>query len=124
MSLGSFLVGAALFLVTYGSVAFAAARLTGRYGVHLSGPPRAVATAVVFLALLIAVHMVTGMLGILSRWSVVALALALAAGSLRIEATPRGRGEADGGGLGVAPVLAAVAVAVCGAAAAWRISAH
>src|SRR5256885_1467853 len=70
MSLGSFLVGAALFVAMYGSVAFASARVSGRFGAPLAGPSRTVAAIVVFLALLIGVHMFAGLLGILSRWTV------------------------------------------------------
>jgi hypothetical protein len=123
MSLGSFLLGAALLAVTYGSSAYAAARVSARYGNHLSSAARLVGAIVVFLALVVGVHMVAGLLEILSRWTVAALALAVALASLRIRAAhDRAPEEHAPGGHGVAGALAVAAVAICGAAATWRLT--
>jgi hypothetical protein len=93
--------------------------------VHLSGSPRAVARIVQFLALLIAVHMVAGVLGLLSRWSVAATAVVLAViTAFLIPAKARPERTAERMRFGPLAVVAAAAVAAFGLAAAWRTSAQ
>ncbi|MEA2479500.1 MAG: hypothetical protein QOJ07_1422, partial [Thermoleophilaceae bacterium] len=75
MGLGGYLVGALVFAGTWGASAATAALLVRRQLPRLGGVPRVLAFAVLFLAALIAAHLVPGVLGLLSRWSALAVAL-------------------------------------------------
>jgi hypothetical protein len=77
MGAGMYAAGAALFLIVAGcSVVTTVALL--RPLTHLSGPPRWLAAAIVFTAALTAAHMVPGVLGVLTRGTVLAAAVLMA----------------------------------------------
>ena len=79
MPLGDYAIGLAFFIATVGAVGIAAYLLLRRTLRFLTGAPAVVGFTVVLTAGLIAVHLVPGVLGLLSRWSVLACALLLAA---------------------------------------------
>ncbi len=91
MTLGDYVSGLALLVVTVGAVVVATVIVVRRRFSFLVGAPRAVAFGVIATLTLIAVHLVPGILGILSRGSVVAsaaLALLIASRFPRESAVP------------------------------------
>src|SRR5436190_11369299 len=70
MSLGGYVGGLLLFAAMLGSVLAGSAVIVRRRLPHLEGATRLVAGGVVATAGLLAVHLVPGMLGVLSRGSV------------------------------------------------------
>lgn len=71
----AFIVGLVVLAGVLGSVLAAATLITRRLLGHLGGYLRVLAYAVVATSLLLAVHIVPGALGILSRWTVLALSV-------------------------------------------------
>lgn len=96
MDLGArdYLEGAVFALVTLGACGFAGARLTACRLPWLGGLVRALATFLAVSGLLVAVHLLPGALGLLSRWSVAGLALLVAVAALRL---PRAAGTPEPG---------------------------
>ena len=80
MSAGAYAAGVAFAVATIGSSALVAVLLL-RLRPDLRGAPRALAVALLFTFVLIAVHMVPGVLGVLARGSVAATAVLAAVGS-------------------------------------------
>ena len=122
MSVGTYLAGLAFFIATFGSCGVVARLVVTRRLPALHGAPALVAGGLVALAALIAVHLAPGMLGILSRWTVLAAALLALLVASRLRAR-RGRRDPPGArtprrglalaGLGCAAV-AAYALAATG----------
>lgn len=89
MSLLDYLAGVGFFVATFGSVLLGAGLIVRRRLPHLTGAPRALAFATVAVAALIAVHLLPGLVGLLSRPSVLVCAIALAAVASRLPAVAR-----------------------------------
>ncbi len=88
MSLTDYLIGLVCFAATVGS-ACATALIVSRRGLaHLRGAVRVLAFGLLATAAVILVHLVPGVLRILDRWTVLAMALLLVAGTWRF--MPRG----------------------------------
>lgn len=125
-SLGDYLEGLALLLVTLGACAAAALLVTRRRLGHLRGAPGLAAWATLATAFVVLVHLVPGALGILGRATVPLVAvilLAAVAGLL----TERGRDDAPGAAEPEEPRLsravggaAVLAVAACAVALAYK----
>lgn len=75
IGLASFLVGLVFLLITFACVLGAAAIITSRRFAGLRGSVRLAAYSVLATAILLAVHMVPGALGVLSRWTVLAASM-------------------------------------------------
>jgi hypothetical protein len=101
MSLADYLIGVAYFAGAVGGVAFAAAVIVRRRLPRAIGAPRALATAIVFTALLIAAHLIPLAVGALSRPAVVISSLLIGVAATRI--------SPSGGGPVAAPPPALVA---------------
>ena len=118
MPLGDYLVGLLYLVGTWGATAYTAWRLEQVRLPRMDRAARTLALGVLFLAALIAAHLVAGMLGLLSREVVTAVALL---GALAAWRTPRGAVAARPSqplpadrGTGVSRAVAAIAVvAVC-----------
>jgi hypothetical protein len=74
-----YLTGLLLFLATTGSAVAAGLLVQRRRLPHLTGAPRVTACGVLASAAVVAVHMLPGLVGVLSRWSALAVAVALLA---------------------------------------------
>jgi hypothetical protein len=81
VSAGAYLAGVAIFVATFGAAAIAAIRLRQRWLPGWSGAPAALATAVVGVALLLALAEALGTFGALRRIPFLAVCLACAAGA-------------------------------------------
>jgi hypothetical protein len=90
MDLGAkdYLEGAAFALVTLGACGFAGWLLITRRLPWLHGIVHALAVFLAVTGLIVGVHLLPGALGILSRWSVLAVALLVALGVSRVHAVP------------------------------------
>ena len=75
MTGGEYALGAALFAIVYGSAGTAAWLLVRRFHAGLAGAERRLGWALLTTALIVAVHLVPGVLAILDRWTVAAAAL-------------------------------------------------
>lgn len=116
MPVADYLQGLAFALATYGAVALAALWLTPA---PLRGAPRAVAVGLLATAGVVAVHLVPGALGVLSRWSVLAAAAVLLALALRFGRRPEAAvaPAAPRRPAGASWLIAAVAALACAACA-------
>lgn len=112
MTAAHFLSGLAVFAAIAGGCAVSSRVIVRRRAAFLQGSARAVAGGVLFVASMLAVHMVPGVLGILSRWTVLAAALLLVAAVSRI---PPSSDAADAGGDRAPPASGRVSWAVAGA---------
>src|SRR5438552_3007421 len=88
MPVGDYVAGLAFFAGTWGGAAYVTAVVARRRLPMLDPAPRALAVGLVFLGALIAVHILPGMLGILSREAVTATALAAALLASRLPRIP------------------------------------
>ena len=128
MPLADYVSGLAFLAVTLGGVGLATALLVRRRLGHLAGAPRVVAASLVFVAGVVAVHLVPGVLGVLSRWTVLAATALAVVGALRlapVDSEPEARpAPPQSGRVSIAlAALAAGALTAYTAAAAWRASA-
>ena len=117
---GPLLAGLVLLVLILACVFGASALLMARWGQALTGPMRALGHAVVATAILLAIHILPGMFGMLSRTSVlVAAALALAIAWWASRQTPRRaarpRYEMRAGLVAGSPASWVLALAVTGA---------
>src|SRR3954468_10286507 len=83
MSLGSYLVGVALFGLVIAAAIAAALSIATRVP-ELRGAPRFVAVALIATAALIAIHLIPAALGILTRGTVALVAAATLAGAIAL----------------------------------------
>ena len=84
MPFGDYLVGLALFTGTFGAVGLAAAIVVRRRLSHLTGAPRIVAFALLWIAGFVAVNLVPAALGVLDRVPVLLAALAVLVAASRV----------------------------------------
>lgn len=126
MPLEDYLLGFADLIAVLAGVAFATRIVVRRRYGHLSGATRLLAGALIGMAGLILVHLLPGMLGVLTRGTVLIATVAVAVASTRIPAADRGPADPEPGGApGTAGaalpfnrfswVIAAMAVTVVGA---------
>ncbi|HEX8646059.1 MAG TPA: hypothetical protein VF715_04110 [Thermoleophilaceae bacterium] len=94
MSGGAYMAGLLFFAGTWGSAAVVAVVLRRSWLGHLRGGAAVLAAATLFLAALVAVHLIPGVLGLLHRGWVLALAMLMAGTALYLLRL-RGPGEAD-----------------------------
>src|SRR2546423_13840784 len=87
MPLGDYLEGLAFFAGTWGGAAYVAASVERRRLPRLDPVPRALALALLFLAALLAAHLIPGMLGVLEPWTVTLTGLLGALAATRIPAS-------------------------------------
>ena len=114
MPLGDYMAGCAFFALTTGPTVAAAVLITRRRLTHLTGVDALLACAVLTIAGLLAVHLLPGLTGVLSRETAAATALALLAGTVLL---CRGR---EPGALELrTPPLGWVAVTGVGLVTAW-----
>lgn len=130
MPLNDYLIGLAYLAVTGGLVVAATAVLVRRRLPHLRGAPRTLAFVLVATAILLAVHLLPGVVGLLSRRSVLVCAGAVLALTLVVRRSSAGGPEAppphpaDSGRLSwLLASVALGAVVVSTVATAWRDSA-
>ncbi|HKG36839.1 MAG TPA: phospholipid carrier-dependent glycosyltransferase [Solirubrobacterales bacterium] len=118
MPLGDYLAGLAVFAAVAGCAAGAAALCLRGRAIGVAGPPRVLAWSLLFLAALLAVHLVPGILGVLGRGSVLVVAAALLVFAWALRVAPAQAGpppDRASNGSGRADwVAAAVAAAVVG----------
>src|SRR4051794_23644297 len=79
MPLGDYLLGLLIIALTWGAAIVSGWLVVDRRVPRVGGLPRFLAVAMVALAALIAAHLLPGLVGLLSRWSALAVSLALAA---------------------------------------------
>src|SRR3954452_11635184 len=91
MPLGDYLGGLALLPGTWGAAGYIAAVVERRRLPRLDPVPRVLALALLFLAALLASHLIPGMLGVLEAWTVTLIALlgALAASRIPVSEVAR-----------------------------------
>ncbi len=112
---GEYLAGLALFAATWGAVGLAALIVVRRRLAHLGGAPAVLAFGVIVCAGVIAVHLVPGMLGVLSRGTALACGLLVVSAATLV---PEAVGARPRRGWGPRPPVARpawVAVAIAGA---------
>jgi hypothetical protein len=129
LSFGDYLAGLAFFLGTVGPACLAAALLIRRRFPELRGTVRAVAFGLLATAAIIAVHLLPGLVGALSRWSALACSFALLGAVALIRprepippSSPPGPRSERGLDTWILPALAVGALAVWALAVAWTAS--
>ena len=124
MPLGDYLLGLLIIAVTWGAAIVAGWLVVDRRVPRVGGLPRVLAVAMVALAALIAAHLLPGLVGLLSRWSALAVSLALAALVWRL--VPRlpgaARDDTPGSAWDSGPVSWAIAALAAALLTAWTVA--
>lgn len=124
LSFADYIEGLAFFVAVFGAALAIGWLLTERIWGHLRGSARAVAFGVLATTALIAIHLLPGVLGVLSRWTVLAAALiALAAVWRLVPGEPLRRAAPRGFERGSGRVSWVFALAGAGLLALWSLTA-
>lgn len=129
MTVHDYVIGAVVFVATWGAVSMGSSLILRRRLGYLTGTPRLVAFSLLLAAGLVAVHLVPAMLGLLSRAAVLVTAmLALAVVWRFVSPAPAEREPPpeplapSGGGSSAIAIVAAACTAVCALAYFGRVA--